>query len=47
MMDTVKIKVRRKTKSGRGRMGGTAAGPGGDCVCPECGAHMDRKENRR
>jgi len=23
---------------GRGRMGGFAAGPGGDCVCPKCGA---------
>jgi len=22
---------------GRGRMGGSAAGPGGDCVCPSCG----------
>ncbi len=22
---------------GPGRMGGTAAGPGGDCVCPACG----------
>jgi len=24
--------------AGRGRMGGIAAGPGGDCVCPKCGA---------
>jgi hypothetical protein len=23
---------------GRGRMGGFAAGPGGQCVCPQCGA---------
>lgn len=23
---------------GRGRMGGFAAGPGGSCVCPKCGA---------
>jgi len=23
---------------GRGRMGGFAAGPGGECVCPKCGA---------
>jgi len=23
---------------GRGRMGGFAAGPGGYCVCPQCGA---------
>lgn len=22
---------------GRGRMGGRGAGPGGDCVCPNCG----------
>jgi len=22
---------------GRGRMGGYAAGPGGNCVCPSCG----------
>lgn len=24
--------------AGRGRMGGFAAGPGGQCVCPKCGA---------
>lgn len=24
--------------SGRGRMGGRAMGPGGQCVCPSCGA---------
>ncbi len=23
---------------GRGRMGGFAAGPGGSCICPKCGA---------
>jgi hypothetical protein len=23
---------------GRGRMGGRAMGPGGQCVCPNCGA---------
>lgn len=22
---------------GRGRMGGSGMGPGGDCVCPQCG----------
>ena len=22
---------------GRGRMGGPAMGPGGECVCPKCG----------
>ncbi len=22
----------------RGRMGGTATGPGGECICPKCGA---------
>jgi len=26
-----------KISWGRGRMGGTGAGPGGKCVCPECG----------
>ena len=25
---------------GRGRMGGRALGPGGNCVCPSCGAAM-------
>ncbi len=25
---------------GRGRMGGFAAGPGGECVCPSCGARV-------
>ena len=25
-------------KGGRGRMGGTALGPGGSCRCPSCGA---------
>jgi len=24
-------------RQGRGRMGGFAAGPGGNCVCPKCG----------
>lgn len=24
-------------QGGRGRMGGRAMGPGGGCVCPECG----------
>ena len=28
---------------GRGRMGGFAAGPGGDCVCPNCGAKGTHK----
>ncbi|MEA3248557.1 MAG: DUF134 domain-containing protein [Nanoarchaeota archaeon] len=23
---------------GQGRMGGVAAGPGGECICPKCGA---------
>lgn len=27
----------RGNKAGRGRMGGFAAGPGGDCICPKCG----------
>ncbi len=25
---------------GRGRMGGFAAGPGGECICPKCGARV-------
>jgi len=25
---------------GRGQMGGVGAGPGGDCVCPKCGAKV-------
>jgi len=25
---------------GRGRGGGNAAGPGGDCICPNCGARV-------
>ncbi len=29
---------RGRGTSGRGRMSGFAAGPGGDCVCPKCGA---------
>lgn len=28
---------RRPAAGGRGRMGGAAAGPGGQCVCPKCG----------
>ena len=28
---------------GRGRMGGFAAGPGGDCVCPKCGEKMSHQ----
>ena len=30
---------------GRGRMGGNrpGAGPGGDCVCPNCGAKVSHK----
>ena len=27
----------RESGSGRGRMGGFAAGPEGSCVCPRCG----------
>lgn len=34
----------RGQNSGRGRMGGPfSAGPGGDCVCPECGATVVHK----
>jgi hypothetical protein len=28
---------------GRGRMGGFAAGPGGNCVCPSCGKTAQHK----
>jgi len=28
---------------GRGRMGGTAAGPGGECVCPKCKTRASHK----
>jgi len=28
---------------GRGRMGGFAAGPGGQCVCPKCGTKATHK----
>ena len=28
---------------GRGLGGGTAAGPGGDCVCPNCGEKVPHK----
>ena len=27
----------RATGAGRGRMGGFGAGPGGNCLCPNCG----------
>ena len=31
----------RNTGPGKGRMGGPyQAGPGGDCVCPKCGAKV-------
>jgi len=29
--------------SGKGRMGGTASGPVGECVCPKCGARLPHK----
>ncbi len=25
-------------RGGRGRMGGFGSGPGGNCICPNCGA---------
>ncbi len=31
---------RRGTGGGGGRMGGVAAGPGGECVCPKCGKRV-------
>jgi len=29
--------------TGRGRGGGFAAGPGGSCVCPNCGARVSHQ----
>ena len=28
---------------GRGRMGGQSTGPGGKCVCPNCGTKVDHR----
>ena len=28
---------------GRGRFGGSAAGPGGDCICPNCGERVSHQ----
>jgi electron transport complex protein RnfB len=28
---------------GRGRMGGPALGPGGECVCPKCGYRISHQ----
>jgi len=28
---------RGRGRGGQGRMGGFAAGPGGNCICPNCG----------
>jgi len=28
---------------GRGRGGGRALGPGGDCICPKCGHRMEHE----
>jgi hypothetical protein len=30
----------QRIQSGRGRGGGYFAGPGGNCVCPKCGAKI-------
>ncbi len=27
-------------RGGMGRRGGSGAGPGGECVCPQCGARV-------
>jgi hypothetical protein len=27
----------------RGRFGGSAAGPGGDCICPNCGERVSHQ----
>ncbi|MGC9003960.1 MAG: hypothetical protein ACP5KZ_04555 [bacterium] len=30
---------------GRGRMGGFSAGPGGECICPNCGTVVPHKRS--
>ncbi|MHC1567020.1 MAG: hypothetical protein ACXQT5_00950 [Candidatus Syntropharchaeia archaeon] len=30
--------------AGRGRMGGRGLGPGGECVCPNCGTRVPHKQ---
>jgi hypothetical protein len=30
---------------GRGRMGGRGLGPGGNCVCPNCGARAPHQQS--
>jgi len=30
-------------EAGKGRMGGIAGGPMGECVCPKCGARVSHK----
>jgi len=29
---------------GRGRMGGRGLGPGGNCICPSCGAKVPHQQ---
>ena len=33
----------RPRDGGRGRRGGFAAGPGGDCICPNCGERVSHQ----
>ena len=33
-------RFRMPGKGGRGRMGGFGLGPGGECVCPQCGTRI-------
>jgi len=33
-------RFRAPGRGGRGRMGGFGLGPGGECVCPRCGARV-------
>ena len=30
-------------KGGRGRMGGFGLGPGGECICPNCGTKVSHR----
>lgn len=34
----------RGASGGRGRMGGKGLGPGGECVCPQCGQRAPHQQ---
>jgi len=36
-------RFRAPGRGGRGRMGGFGLGPGGECICPKCGAKVPHK----